>query len=264
MLNGRQLLENGIVPVEYIQHMKMECECGGLILRNWKLTVTRCSNPYCYKHMAFRGARMLKYLGVKGCAEKTCETMIKNNQMKSHFELIPKIFKDEKPELFLWEIAKLACIDGYDDTCYNLFGKCSRFEDYFERAYMVPAEIKAAKDELISAQQYFEIKRPPLGEELVIMIHGNITGFQNRADYVAYLNDYCKDFVHIVEKGLGNDRQYLVTEDPNSGHRKNVRARKVGIPIVSPKEFEIIILQKVARKLGVSQERLEEILKGEG
>lgn len=263
LLDIIQLLERGIVPIKYGAKMQIKCVCGGTLLRNEKLTITRCSNKYCYMHMAYRGARMMKYLGVKGCAEETCKKMLINGGYKTHFKLMKDVFKDVKPSVFLWEIAKLACIDGYDGECNRIFGKYSSFKDYFDCNVRPPSEILEMKQELIDAEQYFDIKKPLMGIDMYIMIHGEISGFRNREDYVAYINSNCGNIIHVIEKGLGNDRSFLVTEDPNSGHRKNVRARNVGIPIVSPMEFEQRLLGLVAERLGIGQERFVEIMKGD-
>ena len=242
-----ELREMHVAPSIFLDHMRATCLCGKPIIRNKTLTKAKCSNTRCAYHMAFRASRMFKYLGIKGFGEKTCKELIDSYGVWDHLELIGKVL-DYKPELYLWEIAKLECIEGYDDQCETIFAGYKSFKDYFANRN-VPEGLRKHALYLVRGEQYFKIKRPLSRNCIKIALHGSIPGFKNRDMVISYLNGTYGKLTRVVQKKNASTCDYVVTTDKYSGHRKIVDANKYGIPILSPIEFESELCDIIERHL---------------
>lgn len=256
-----ELVAKGIVPERYARHMLSKCECGEPIIRKDNLKETKCSGAWCYKHMAARGDKMLKYLKIKNIAAARCEEIILNKGLLSHFDILQYVLQGVKPEMYLWEVAKMASIENYADNCEQLFAGYQSFEDYFNKERNIPKEVLASRYDLITGEKYFDIKKPLSKTCLYVALHGRFKNWSDRSDFVKYMNAHCGQFIKTVEKGDRVSNDYLIVEDQSGSNRKLVTARKHKIPMVTPEEYEAIILDYIERKLMSGEFKIPEEFK---
>lgn len=238
-------LQNGKIPSSYKSVIATQCPvCGKPRVGNDNLTEIKCVDYYCIKYTKERAKFMFDYLGVSGIGPETAEVYIKTHQVKSHVDLIPYVFKDKKPSLYLWEIAKITCVPGLSDKMEKIFGGYNRFEDYFREEYNVPPAIRAFKDKLIKYQDYFKIKPCLSKNSIKVMITGHVNGYANKRSYVDWCNEY---FGHIVKTEMCKSvkARFVLTEDPNSGTDKLDMARQRRIPVITPSEYKVYLLSRL-------------------
>lgn len=104
---------SGEIPIEFKGIIPEICECGGHFLLNENMTQLRCSNPICPYHMAQKMDAMLKQLKVKDIGPATCETIIIENDLVHHTQVLelgvndmPSRNQDSIKEKFYNEIHK--------------------------------------------------------------------------------------------------------------------------------------------------------------
>lgn len=245
-----ELVEKKIIEECYAKHMLEKCACGGTLIRNERLTSTKCNNPWCYVHMKYKADNMLKYLGVKGIGPETCEKLIFQYSIMHHLDLVPKIF-DYKPRLHLWEVAKICQIEDYNEKCLEIFSGFKDFEEFFSQAPLyIPNDIRPYKDILIRAEKYFTINPPLSKENIEVMITGNLRLYSPRKLFIDKLNYTYGKFIRTDLKGEAQKNKYLITENPNSGHGKIATARKSSVcQVVTPDNYESIVRYKSALKI---------------
>lgn len=244
-----ELVAKGLVPERFAKYMLSKCECGETIIRKDNLRETKCSGAWCYKHMAARGDKMLKYLKIKNIAAARCEEIIRGKGLLSHFDILKWVLKDIKPEMYLWEVAKMASIENYADNCEQLFAGYQSFEVYFSKERVIPKEVLSSKFDLLTGEKYFKIKKPLAKTCLYVALHGTFKHCADRSDFVRYMNANYGQFIKTVEKGDRVSNDYLIVEDQSGSNRKLVTARKHKIPMVTPEEYEAIVLDYIERKL---------------
>lgn len=244
-----ELVARGIVPERYARHMLSKCECGESIIRKDNLKETKCSGAWCYKHMAARGDKMLKYLKIKNIAAARCEEIIKGKGLLSHFDILKYVLKDTKPAVHLWEVAKMASIDNYSDNCDTIFAGYQSFTDYFNKERNIPNEIMASKFDLMTGEKYFTIKKPLSKICIYVALHGSFKNYADRDDFVHYMNNNYGQYIKTVKKGDRVSNNYLIVEDQSGSNKKLRTARERRIPMVTPEEYEAIVLSKIEEKL---------------
>lgn len=104
---------NGTIPVEFKGIIPEFCFCGHKFLLNENMTQLKCSNPICPYHMAQKMDAMLKQLKVKDIGPATCETIILENSLVHHTQVLelgayqmPSRNQDYIKEKFYSEIHK--------------------------------------------------------------------------------------------------------------------------------------------------------------
>lgn len=237
-------LKNGKIPKEYKGIIQEVCPvCGRPRVGNENLTEIKCIDYYCIKYVKERAKFMFDYLNIAGIGPETSELYLKKFQVKSHMDLIPKLFK-EKPALYLWEIAKITCIPGYSDKMKDIFNGYNRFEDYFAEEGDIPPKIRAFKDKLIKYQDYFKIKACLNKNSITIMLTGPVSGYRNKQAYIDGLNSLFGSIIRVdMKKSV--KAKFVITEYPNSNTEKLRMARRKGIPVITPDEFRLYLLYKV-------------------
>lgn len=241
------MIIKGLIPPEYAEHIKERCECAWPIERTLNLRQAWCSNPNCPYHEKNKAVTMLKYLGVKDIGPAKGEILLKQNGVKNHIDLIPKLYT-EKPCVYLWEIALLVAIPGYESKLQDLFKGFKTMQEFVD-SQRFPADMLPYKSILLRAENYFNIK-PELSEkEIVIMMTGSLTGYGSRENFVQEVNNKLGNYISVklVSKRASNVH-YLVTERKDSTSTKAVLARKNNIPIVTPAEFLAIIKAMVLKQ----------------
>lgn len=219
--------------------------CGAFIVNNESLTARWCANPNCPGHMSYKLVELAKYFHVDGIGPATALRIVKEHQLKNHFEIIPHWFPNAKPKASLANIACLACIEGYGEiAANNELSQYYTFEQYFSYSYINPL-LLPYKQLLIDAQQYFALKRPLSASKLYVMATGSFHGFQSRDDFFRGVNEAFGSVVHVIQTGKRKTGiSYLIKEPDAADHTKSAIAMEQGIPIVSPAEF-VAILQKL-------------------
>lgn len=254
----QELREMHCIPEFALNGMLDTCKCGAPIVRNVTLTKAKCSDTHCRFHLAHRAARMLKYLDIKGYGPETCRKLLTQYHLYAHIPLLGKLI-DYKPKVYLWEIAKLECIDGYDSQCEELFAGYKTFEDYFRNAGDIPASVRERTYNLVSAEKFFDIKRPLSRNNVKVTIHGSVPGYRNRDMYIAHLNDLYGKLIRLVPKTTAGPCDFVITTEKYSQHRKITDARKYGIPILSPKEFESELVTLIEKHLKCGKISIEDM-----
>ena len=225
------------------EHMMMQCEyCGSVICDNSDTGVTTsrwCPNPSCPGHMAHRVKALTEFFGISGVGPATALDYICMNKMTSHFDFMPIWFKDLRPEVHLYDIAVMACIEGYGKTqAEKELSGYGSFQEYFARTQFPNALLVARKDMLIDAQKYFTILQPLAFKKLFVMGTGSFHGFQNRSDFFNSVNAIFGQKVHVIETGKRKTGiSFLIKEPDAVDHSKSQIARDYGIPIITPAEL---------------------------
>ena len=228
----------------------MQCEyCGSDIASNHDsgvLTERWCTNPSCPGHMAYKMDYVGKYYDIKGFGPKLALEWIKDNRAKSHLEIIPHWFPNEKPTESLARIVDLCCIKEFGMTQGEaVLNKYGSFEEFFadNESKFFPVLIQA-QEFLYENEKFFNVKKPLKGKVVNIMITGSVEGFVNRDDYVDYLNEKFGDLIHVIQVGRRKSNVAALIQDPGAvSHSKTKVAQEAGIPILTSKEFLNIMIE---------------------
>lgn len=220
--------------------------CGSYIMDNSDTGVTTsrwCSNKSCPGHIMHRMVEISDFFGIKGFGPKTALSYIQINKCKSHFEVLKKWFKEDKPLLTLPEIAVLACMEGYGATqASKELSHYASFTDYFANAMPPNPILMQHKEMLIDAENYFCIKPPLAVRKMLVMGTGSFHGYNNREEYFRLINEAYGMYVNVIQTGKRKTGvSYLIKERDAVDHSKSQIARECNIPIVTPAEFESIL-----------------------
>lgn len=209
-----------------------------------QLTQRYCPNPYCNGHMAVRIVNLAKMFNVQGIGAETSRSIILEHGLKSHLEIIPIWFK-EKPEVYLWEVAKAAQIYGYDKKWQEEFDGYGSMDDYFTNCKRKLSIALVNKDYLKYAESFFSVK-PPLAKQVIkVMISGSIDKFNNKQDFIDFINRTAGRYVQVRMVGKRkNDVDCLIKEPWSADHSKTEVALKNNIPILTSQEFLGFIYNK--------------------
>ena len=234
------------IPDWLSSRISTHCKCGALIYNNEALTVRKCWNGQCPYHMAEKISDLAKYFHVKGVGPATALEYITTYNLKSHLAVIPYWFKDKKPRVSLYEVAKLAMIMGHDKDMYEFCNGHRSFEEVYSTEKNLPIWFIMYKDTLMEAETYFDIK-PPLSKVcLNVMMTGEVKGYPSRAMFISHLNDNYGQYVQVVDVGFRKTNVHaLIKEETAAYHRKTQVAEERGIKIVTPASFEAGILAYV-------------------
>lgn len=243
----QQLIDDGTIPEELADLVVRNCKFDGFpIIRNLALTSAHCIHPDCRGHMQFRGEELLKYLGIKGIGPATCLSCIKSKGLANHFQLIPVIFKDAKPRLHLWEIAKFCYIPGVSNGWEDMLSGYTTFTEYFASGH-VPDFVQPFKYRLLNAEKFFDVKPPLSSRKLDVMITGSINGYGNRDQFISDCNAVVGSLVRVKKCGKKQSANYLICEYKTdliksleaglSGTGKAEAAWRGGAKIVTSEEF---------------------------
>lgn len=220
--------------------------CGSYILDNSDTGVTTsrwCGNPSCPGHMMHRMVIIANFFGILGFGPKTALTYIQTHNCKSHFEVLTKWFKEDKPLLTLPEIAVLACIEGYGSSqASKELSHYANFTDYFSNVRIPNQILLRHKNMLIDAEKYFCIKPPLAVKKMLVMGTGSFHGYNNREEFFRLVNEAYGMYVNVIQTGKRKTGvSYLIKENDAVDHSKSQIARECNIPIVTPTEFVSIL-----------------------
>ena len=247
------------IPDWAFEEMSKQCPyCGGYIAQNENLTARWCVNPKCPRHMAYRLDDLAKHFGIKGIGPETAYTLIKERKFQSHFEIMKYWYPAEKPIAHLYDIVGLAAIDGYGLTqAQRDLANYASFEEYFATASHVQPLLLANKEMLIDAQKYFTLLPPLSADYINVMATGSFDGYRSRDQYFQIVNILFGDRLHIINCGKRKTEVSFLIKEPHADDREKSRiAAERGIPVVTPKQFILILcaylhisLEDISRKV---------------
>lgn len=229
-----------------------KCSCGGDIENYYNdrgaVTSTRCSNKDCPlvrgQKIKFMLHDMLK---VDGVGDATGLKLATREDVRNHFDVIPIVFPDKKPEITLSSLLRLCFVEGIDT------GWTFANEKYVDVSDLLRNYDGKYKEELLKREELLrrgeEVFRVLAKNELcnnvkkvfscTVMLSGNIRGFRDRNDFIKALNLAYGGVVdiRISESKRKTGIYALVQEEDTPNRGKAVCALENGIPIVTPKEL---------------------------
>lgn len=243
--------------------------CGGEVVVN-DSGIPTCVNKDCPRKTSHRFAKLFDVLGVKGAGDAFISNMETNNiSVLDFFEMIArkdvaklndfaggingeKIFKQMQKALskpistakFLatfdykgFDEKKLKLIDKSLDEMFNLTVKdLIKIDGYAEKtAEMFVSFMKEYKEEIEELKHYFIIEDNKLIGGCLNGLSFCFTGAACKPR--AELQYLVEENGGIVKSGVTKGLSYLVTDDTESGSSKNVKAKQLGIPVISSIAF---------------------------
>lgn len=243
--------------------------CGGEVVVN-DSGIPTCVNKDCPRKTSHRFAKLFDVLGVKGAGDAFISNMETNNiSVLDFFEMIArkdvaklnefaggingeKIFKQMQKALskpistskFLatfdykgFDEKKLKLIDKSLEEMFNLTIKdLIKIDGYAEKtAEMFVSFMKEYKEEIEELKHYFIIEDNKLVGGCLNGLSFCFTGAACKPR--AELQYLVEENGGIVKSGVAKGLSYLVTDDTESGSSKNVKAKQLGIPVISSIAF---------------------------
>lgn len=150
MVTLHYLFDTGAIPIEFKGVIPEICECGSPLILNDAMTQLSCSSSICPLHMAERMDGMLKSLGARDLGPATCRTIIEENGLVHHTQVmtlsvdqmpsrnkdvIKKKFYDEihkVDSLPLAEIAKLLKAPSMQTRCDDIFNTYTSIDEFYK------------------------------------------------------------------------------------------------------------------------------------
>lgn len=238
--------ENPDIPDWLKPHMKMFCECGGVICDDgpydahgvMMLTQRWCSNPECMFHLARKADELAKYFHIDGFGPKTAQKDIVGYGIKNHLEFL-RFWFSEPPEVYLYQAAELSYVYGVDSKWKEWLAPYTSYEEYIAVTDDVPYVILSNLDYLMECAKYFRIKKTPLSNVVIkVMITGSMLGFPSREAFLNGINEEFKDYFRVEDNKRTVRGTVCLVKEPNSvDYSKTQIAVNNNIPIVSSKEF---------------------------
>ena len=235
------------LPDWALNNMKTICDyCGSYVVDNGDSGTTTarwCSNPACPGHMCHKAKELANFFNIKGFGPATALQVIRAEKYTSHFDFIPRWFKDKKPLVTLPEIAVMACIEGYGaPTANKELSHYGSFTEYFAKVVLPNPLLNHNKEMLLKAEKLFAIKPPVSQKKMFVMGTGSFNGYSSRDDYFRLINDAFGAYINVIQTGKRKTGiSYLIKETNAVDHSKSKIAKEYGIPIVTPTEFLSII-----------------------
>lgn len=234
------------IPEWLKPYFKEKCSCGAEILNSYNLTQRKCSNFYCPEHMKHRAVIMAKYLGVMNVGPATAADYLSAYHLKCHVQLIP-IWFEEPPELYLWEIGKLAFIPRLSEQWKELASDCYTFEEVLMKPRM--EWLKPWLNYLNFVKKFFKVKKPLAKTTIKVMLTGSILGYSNRGNYIRALNEKYGQYFQIMDIGKRKSNcDFLIKEEFTVDHSKSALAASANIPIVTSAQFNAFLAELMERR----------------
>lgn len=257
--------EDSALPKWLTDNLASRCECGSEMENyyndNGEITSRRCSNENCPFRMAQKIVGMCELLDLKGIGEKTAYKMIQQYKLKSHLDAI-KYITDKKISINLYTFLRLLFVKGISTGWASIAEKYSTIEEMLEKySGKYAGELRVRKDEILRAAGLFEweAKKEFEYDPIIrgtVMISGNLRGWNNRNSFIAALNYGSKGLIQlgVAESKRKTGIMALIQEADTPNRGKAECALECGIPIMTPADFQSMIMKRLTDKL---QERRE-------
>lgn len=237
--------QDGTIPYEFHPYIKDRCSvCGKIRVGNEKLTEVRCIDRNCLKYEINKAVSVVKFFKINGYGPETCKSLMYTYGITDHMDLIPIWFKENKPNVYLWEVALLAGIPGYADKSEDIFKGYPTFLEYFAKEDDIPLEILRYKDRLIRYEKMFKLKKPLSSIEITIMISDSIKGFASKDDFVEFCNKLFGSVAKTKWVKHQSAKAMFLISDTGIMHSKVRYALDKNIPVISSNTYKAYLLYR--------------------
>lgn len=261
------VMEHGLLSDEVLDCIPHECEyCGSAIEFTDSLRQIYCPNRYCTLKVAARLELMAKEMKADGWGEATCREVCKRFGMKSPYQVfllegkqcdgvpafgkkIKSICDWEKRRIELWQVVKLGNIPSIDTIAYKIFGGYDSLEEAYEdiqklqvpfiadklglrnsssgvMAVNIYNTLMEYKDELLFGESKFDIYKPT-GDTIYIAITGGVQGFNNKSEFIRYINNRYGGKVNAMLMNSVSSKIHALVSDSLSTSNKYKTAQRL-------------------------------------
>lgn len=268
-------IENSLISEELAEIIPTNCEeCGEELYLTESLRQLYCGNHMCATKIAARLESMAKMMKADGWGESACLTVTRQFGLISPFQVfllegrecsdvaafnkkVAEICDWGKRKIKLWEVVKYANIPSIDTVAFKIFDGYesmeSAFKDIEENGVAFIADklglrnaetgvmavniyntLMEYKDELIFGESVFEIYNPT-GEKLYIAITGGVYGFNNKSEFINYINRRYNGKVNaMLMNSVTRDVNALVADGSTNSnkYRKAMKMKSDGSDII--------------------------------
>lgn len=268
-------IENSLIGEELAEIIPTHCEeCGEELYLTESLRQLYCGNHMCATKIASRLESMAKMMKADGWGESACLTVTRQFGLISPFQVfllegkecpdVPAFSKKVaeicdwgKRKIKLWEVVKYANIPSIDTVAFKIFDGYesieSAFKDIEENGVAFIADklglrnietgvmavniyntLMEYKDELIFGESVFEVYNPT-GEKLYIAITGGVYGFNNKSEFINYINRRYNGKVNaMLMNSVTRDVNALVADGSTNSnkYRKATKMKSEGSDII--------------------------------
>lgn len=243
--------DNPDIPEWLKPHMKMFCECGGVIADDgpvdykgrMKLTQRWCMNPNCPYHMAKRIQMLAERMGVVGVGIKTAQDMAIGYRFTNHLQAL-RFWFPVKPSVYLYEVAEMSYIYGVSSEWKDLLaGYTSFVEFYAENPWPALDAAIQYKSYLLECEKYFDVKQERITNRvLYVMLTGSIHGFNSRREFLDAINERYKGIFRVEDNKKTVRGTYCLVKEPGSvDYSKTQIAMANNIPIMDSAHFVALL-----------------------
>lgn len=203
------------------------------------------------------------------------------NSVENFKYKIDRICRSEIRRVKLWEMVKIANCDNISLIAYKLFNGYRTIEeayDDFERyqvpfvaeklgikksdtgvfAYTIFEDLKRYKSELLYGQTKFEIYNP-IGEIINIAVDGTISNFENKSEFIRYINSLYGDKINAILLRTVSSNVDVLIADGDLTNSKAVTAIKINNRAVECGEREVIKIVTSSEYLDILKKRFGKV-----
>lgn len=251
--------EDTNLPSWLKDNLSSKCDCGAEVENFYndagRITKSRCSDPCCKYMVAQRVVGMCKLLNVKGIGPETALSIVNSHSIRNHYLALPYIFTKGKPEVDLYTFLRMSFTPGMDESWASVSGKYTNLDELYSKYNGKYKDVLLENEQkLREGVKYVQLKEPikMKYEPLIrgtVMISGTLKNFpDNRNKFIAALNYASQGLIElgVSEHKKKNGIMALIQEADTPRRGKAECAIDAGIPIMTPDEFQAMIMQRLS------------------
>lgn len=273
-----ELKEQQDLPKEFLDVLPEVCECGSELVISPSLTGLHCPNPYCLSKVVKRAEAMLSEIGVLGMGEKSLEKFFETYRTRNPLALFALEIGDlifdgasedvsekiisqlnDKKEMFLWQLVKIANLPGIQTTAKTLLSDYSDIEEFYKdlefgsidfikdklglsyendvMASKIYNSLITYKEDLLNGVRFVNLKVLRDVKEVEICISEGVFGFKSKNDFVDTLNkEFGDKYFFINNSSLTKKASFLVWEGGRVTSKAKT-AERYGTKIIKGKDL---------------------------
>lgn len=246
------ITEDEAIPSWLKEHLPTTCKyCGQPMLAGHneygRITGLRCADMDCPSMIASRLVFIYEILEIKGTGFARAYELVKLKKWKHPIEYLQLL--DKKPTMSIGTFLRCNCIQGIDGEWATMADKadCYTLDEMFA-AYPTNEYLLENKEMLYRNLQYVNLtqrrhKKAKGVVPITIMITGTPIGFNNKAHFIAYCNEYCKGEYRIIHQETKKQSgvHFLIREPGSVTRGKLETALKANIPVITSEEFLTVL-----------------------
>ena len=197
----------------------------------------------CYADLYHLDKHREKILSFEGFGERSYNNMIKSVEKSRNVKLANFIYSLGIPDIGLSR-AKLICNyfnNDFAKICNLTFEELSKIngvgdivakewvEEFSNPTFL--EELEKLKKEIVIPQ--IDINQNGVLKDFTFVITGSLNNFENRDQMIEYIE---QNGGRVV-KSISNNVNYLINNDINSTSSKNIKAKELGIEIITEEDF---------------------------